>query len=197
MNLENVRDKFTYKNRFRHQKLCFGPQFRCWRWKFFTDFLWQTWAKNTKINFSSESVTTEEHQESYSCYFSIYVFYKINLRPILKKILQKIDFRHFPLFWKFCPFVIVSQPCLPQLCSALKTLKSKVNSLTHSVTESLPRSLIESSWTAKNFSFTQVIYFFALRNNVRAGIPVMRFAPFLSRWRTLNIEIGVGFFHVE
>ena len=90
---------------------------------FLTDFLWQFWAKNTKINFSSESVTTEEHQESYSCYFSIYVFYKINLRPILKKILQKIDFRHFP----FCPFVIVSQSCLPQLCSALKTLKSKVS----------------------------------------------------------------------
>ena len=68
---------------------------------FLTDFLWQFWAKNTKINFSSESVKTKEHKESNSCdkyHFSINAFYKINLRPILKKLLQKIDVRHFPLF---------------------------------------------------------------------------------------------------
>ena len=68
---------------------------------FLTDFLWQFWAKNTKINFSSESVKTKEHKESNSCdkyHFSINAFYKINLWPILKKLLQKIDFHHFPLF---------------------------------------------------------------------------------------------------
>ena len=68
---------------------------------FLTDFSWQIWAKNTKINFSSESVKTKEHKESNSCdkyHFSINAFYKINLWPILKKLLQKIDFHHFPLF---------------------------------------------------------------------------------------------------
>ena len=68
---------------------------------FWPIFLWQFWAKNTKINFSSESVKTKEHKESNSCdkyHFSINAFYKINLWPILKKLLQKIDFHHFPLF---------------------------------------------------------------------------------------------------
>ena len=63
---------------------------------FLTDFSWQIWAKNTKLNFSSESVKTKEHKESNSCdkyHFSINAFYKINLWPILKKLLQKIDFR--------------------------------------------------------------------------------------------------------
>ena len=44
---------------------------------------------------------TKEHKESNSCekyHVSINAFYKINLRPILKKLLQKIDFCHFPLF---------------------------------------------------------------------------------------------------
>ena len=64
-----------------------------------TDFSWQIWAKNTI--FSSESVKTKEHKESNSCekyYFLIDAFYKINFWPILKKLSQKIDFRHFPLF---------------------------------------------------------------------------------------------------
>ena len=68
---------------------------------FLTDFSWQIWAKNTKLNFSSESVKTKEHKESNSCekyYFLIDAFYKINFWPILKKLSQKIDFRHFPLF---------------------------------------------------------------------------------------------------
>ena len=101
INLEIFWYEFTFKNRFRQQKLCFGPQFWCWKWIFLTDFLWQIWAKNTKINFSSESVKTKEHKESNSCdkyHFSINAFYKINLWPILKKLLQKIDFHHFPLF---------------------------------------------------------------------------------------------------
>ena len=34
---------------------------------FLTDFSWQIWEKNTKINFSSESVKTKEHKESNSC----------------------------------------------------------------------------------------------------------------------------------
>ena len=58
-------------------------------------------SKNTKIIFSSESVKTKEHKESNSCekyYFLIDAFYKINFWPILKKLSQKIDFRHFPLF---------------------------------------------------------------------------------------------------
>ena len=44
---------------------------------FLTDFSWQIWAKNTKINFSSESVKTKEHKESNSCeeyYFLIDAF---------------------------------------------------------------------------------------------------------------------------
>ena len=101
INLEIFWYEFTFKNRFRQQKLCFGPQFWCWKWFFLTDFLWQIWAKNTKINFSSESVKTKEHKESNSCdkyYFSINAFYKINLWPILKKLLQKLDFCCFPLF---------------------------------------------------------------------------------------------------
>ena len=68
---------------------------------FLTDFSWQIWAKNTKLNFSSESVKTKEHKETNSCekyYFLIDAFYKINFWPILKKLSQKIDFRHFPLF---------------------------------------------------------------------------------------------------
>ena len=99
INLEIFWYEFTFKNRFKQQKLCFGPQFWCWKWFFLTDFLWQIWAKNTKINFSSESVKTKEHKESNSCdkyHFSINAFYKINLWPILKKLLQKIDFHHFP-----------------------------------------------------------------------------------------------------
>ena len=52
MNWEIVWDEFTYKNRFRHQKLCLRPQFWCWKWNFLTDFSWKIWAKNTKINFS-------------------------------------------------------------------------------------------------------------------------------------------------
>ena len=77
---------------------------------FLTDFLWQFWAKNTKINFSSESVKTREHTESNSCdkyHFSINAFYKINLWPILKKLLQKVDFRHFPLEI-FAPWTILA-----------------------------------------------------------------------------------------
>ena len=68
---------------------------------FVTDFSWQIWAKNTKTNPSLESVKTKEHKESNSCekyYFLIDAFYKINFWPILKKLPQKIDFRHFPLF---------------------------------------------------------------------------------------------------
>ena len=44
---------------------------------------------------------TKEQKESNSCekyYFLIDAFYKINFWPILKKLSQKIDFRHFPLF---------------------------------------------------------------------------------------------------
>ena len=55
---------------------------------FLTDFSWQIWAKNTKLNFSSESVKTKEHKQSNSCekyYFLIDAFYKINFWPILKK----------------------------------------------------------------------------------------------------------------
>ena len=31
---------------------------------FWTDFSWQIWAKNTKLNFSSESVKTKEQSNS-------------------------------------------------------------------------------------------------------------------------------------
>ena len=65
--------------------------------------------KNTKLNFTSESVKTKEHKESNSCekyYFLIDAFYKINVWPILKKLLQKIDFHHFPLFEIFAHFYI-------------------------------------------------------------------------------------------
>ena len=75
---------------------------------FLTDFLWQFWAKNTKINFSSESVKTKEHKESNSCdkyHFSINAFYKINLWPILKKLLQKTIFVIFH-FLKLLPLYI-------------------------------------------------------------------------------------------
>ena len=44
---------------------------------------------------------TKKHKESNSCekyYFLIDAFFKINFSPILKKLSQKIDFRHFPLF---------------------------------------------------------------------------------------------------
>ena len=71
---------------------------------FLTDFSWQIWAKNTKLNISSESVKTKEHIESNSCekyYFLIDAFYEINFWPNLKKLLQKIDFRPFPLFESF------------------------------------------------------------------------------------------------
>ena len=78
---------------------------------FLTDFSWQIWAKNTKLNFSSESVKTKEHNESNSCkkyYFSTYAFYKINLGPILKKLLQNVDFHHFPLFEIFAHLTFTS-----------------------------------------------------------------------------------------
>ena len=81
----------------------------------FTHFLWQFWAKNTKINFSSESVKTKEHKESNSCnkyLFSINAFYKINLWPILKKLLQKIDFHHFPLFEIIAQLYVWSVHCM-------------------------------------------------------------------------------------
>ena len=67
MNLEIFRDKSIYKNRFTHQKLCFGPKSDVDNENFLADFSWPIWAKNTKINFSSESVKTIEHQESNSC----------------------------------------------------------------------------------------------------------------------------------
>ena len=73
----------------------------CWKWTFFDWFFLANLSKNAKNNFSSESVKTKEHKESNSCdkyHFSINAFYKINLWPILKKLLQKIDFHHFPLF---------------------------------------------------------------------------------------------------
>ena len=75
---------------------------------FLTDFLWQIWAKNTKINFSSESVKTKEHKESNSYdkyHYSINAFYKINLWPILKKLLQKTIFVIFH-FLKLLPLYI-------------------------------------------------------------------------------------------
>ena len=62
---------------------------------FLTDFLWQIWAKNTKINFSSESVKTKEHKESNSCdkyHFSINAFHKVNLWPIFDEVIAKIRF---------------------------------------------------------------------------------------------------------
>ena len=68
---------------------------------FFYWFFLANFSKNTKINFSSESVKIEKHKESNSCekyYFSIYAFYKINLWPILKKLLEKIDFPLFEIF---------------------------------------------------------------------------------------------------
>ena len=76
-----------------------------------TEFSWQIWAKNTKLNFSSESVKTKEHKESKSCekyYFLIDAFYKINFWPILKKLLRKINFCHFPLFEIFAHMLSVS-----------------------------------------------------------------------------------------
>ena len=58
-------------------------------------------SKIHKNQFFSESVKTNEHKQSNNCekyYLSINALYKINLWPILKNLLQKIDFRHFPLF---------------------------------------------------------------------------------------------------
>ena len=81
---------------------------------FLTDFSWQIWAKNTKLNFSSESVKTKEHIESNSCekyYFLINVFYKINFWPILKKLLQKNRFSSFSTFSNFCPIVKTEKIC--------------------------------------------------------------------------------------
>ena len=38
INLEIFWYEFTFKNRFRQQKLCFGPQFWCWKWFFWPIF---------------------------------------------------------------------------------------------------------------------------------------------------------------
>ena len=57
--------------------------------------------KNKKVIFSSHSVATKVHEGSISCEkydFSINTFHKINFWPILKNLLHKIDFLHFPLF---------------------------------------------------------------------------------------------------
>ena len=100
VNLESVWDEFTYKGRFRHAKLCLGPQFWDWKW----DWIWlmfQGKFEQKKIYFSSESVNTKEHKENNSCQkydFSINAFYKINFWPILKKLSQNVDFLHLPPF---------------------------------------------------------------------------------------------------
>ena len=81
MNLEIDWDEFMYKNRFRHQNLCLGPQFWCWQWRFLDWLFVANLCKNTKINFTSESLKTKEHKESNSyekCDFPIDPFYKIN-----------------------------------------------------------------------------------------------------------------------
>ena len=78
---------------------------------FLTDFSWQLWAKNTKLNFTSESVKTKEHKESNSCekyYFLIDAFYKINFWPILK-LLQKNRFSSFSTFWNNCPCAFLNK----------------------------------------------------------------------------------------
>ena len=56
VNLDILWDKFTYKNRFRHHKVCFGPKIWLWKWQ------WPIWVKNTIINFSSELVETESEK---------------------------------------------------------------------------------------------------------------------------------------
>ena len=110
INLEIFWYEFTFKNRFRQQKLCFGPQFWCWKWFFLTDFLWQIWAKNTKIIFSSESVKTKEHKESNSCekyYFSIYIcFLQNQFVTNFEEAIAKKRFSSFSTFWNFCLYDI-------------------------------------------------------------------------------------------
>ena len=66
--------------------------------------------KTQKSIFSQESVKTKEHKESNGCekyYCWRYALYKINFWTILKKLLQKNDFRRFPLFEIFAQIVIV------------------------------------------------------------------------------------------
>ena len=70
--------------------------------------------KTQKSIFSSESVKTKENKESNSCekyHFSINAFYKINLWPISKKLLQKLNFRHFPLFEIFAQMYLSKNMC--------------------------------------------------------------------------------------
>ena len=67
MSLDTFWDKFTYKNKFRHQKLFLGPQCCCWKWNFFDWFLEANSSKNTKINLSSKSVKIKEHKLSNIC----------------------------------------------------------------------------------------------------------------------------------
>ena len=51
MNKEIIWDEFTYKIRFGHQKLCFRPQFWCWKWKFFDWFFVANLSKKRKNHF--------------------------------------------------------------------------------------------------------------------------------------------------
>ena len=56
---------------------------------------------------------TKEHKESNGCekyYCWRYALYKINFWTILKKLLQKNDFRRFPLFEIFALQVIIQEP---------------------------------------------------------------------------------------
>ena len=55
---------------------------------------------------------TKEHKESNGCekyYCWRYALYKINFWTILKKLLQKNDFRRFPLFEIFAQQAVIEQ----------------------------------------------------------------------------------------
>ena len=78
---------------------------------FLTDFLWQIWAKNTKIYFSSESVKTNEHKQSNNCekyYFPIYAFSQNQFVTNFEEVIAKNQFSSFLIFWNFCPIFVVS-----------------------------------------------------------------------------------------
>ena len=69
--------------------------------KFWTDFCDKFEQQTQKPIFLQNQWNLKNIKKSNSCenyHLSINAFYKINLWQILKKLLQKIDFRHFPLF---------------------------------------------------------------------------------------------------
>ena len=83
---------------------------------FLNDFSWQIWAKNTKLNFSSESVKTKEHKESNSCekyYFLIDAFLQNQFLTNFEEVIAKNRFSSFSTFWNNCPYWISNIESFP------------------------------------------------------------------------------------